>query len=153
MSVNFSGQVPTNYPFNSRILADANFIRTLALPASATTANTSNLDLQVATPYPTTETINVSVSTTASVNGNSVNGTIILQHASANSDGTANTATWANIPTLGAVAIVEGASSTAATSYTYKLPPGCLQFIRAQVTLPANTASLADGTLTLSLLF
>ena len=140
-------------PFNDRILQDANFIQTLALPATATTANTNNINLQVALPFPTTEHINVLVSTTASVNGNSVNGTVVLQHTSVNSDGTANSAAWVNIPTLGTTAIVEGASTTAAVTATYKLPPGCLQFIRAQVTLPANTGNLADANLTLALLF
>ena len=153
MSVNFAGQVPTNYPFNSRILVDANYIVTLALPATATTANSNNINLLNATPYPTTETINVGVNTSASASGNSVNGTIVLQHTSANSDGTANSAAWVNIPTLGTSSIVEGASVTVATVNTYKLPPGCLQFIRAQVTLPANTGNLADATLTLELLF
>ena len=154
MAVSFTNQLtPNNYPTNTRNVIDNNFVVSVALPASATTANTNNINLQQAYPYATTEIINVGVSTTASVNGNSVNGTVVLQNASANSDGTANTATWANITTLGSVAIVEGASSTAATSYVFKLPPGCLQFIRAQVTLPANTASLADGTLTLQLLF
>ena len=140
-------------PFNSRILQDANYIVTLALPSSATTANTNNINLLVATPYPTTETINVLVATTASANGNSVNGTIVLQHTNVNTDGTENSAAWANIPTLGTTAIVEGASSTAAVAATYKLPPGCKQFIRAQVTLPANTVDLSDATLTCQLLF
>ena len=153
MSVNFSGIVPTNLPFNSRIVVDANYVTTLALPASATTANTNNLNLIQATPYPVTETINIGVNTSASVNGNSVTGTIVLQHPSANSDGTANAAAWTTLPTLGSVNITEGASSTAATTATFKLPPGCLQFIRAQVTLPANTANLSDATLTLELLF
>lgn len=153
MSVNFTGQLPNNYPTNTRAVVDANFIVTLALPASATTANSNSLNLQVATPYPTTETINVGVNTSASASGNSVNGTIVLQHTSANSDGTANAAAWVNIPTLGTSTIVEGASTTAATTNTYKLPPGCLQFIRGQVTLPSNTGNLADASLTLELLF
>jgi hypothetical protein len=153
MSVSFSAIAANNYPTNTRNVIDNNFVVTLALPASATTANTGNIDLQQATPYATTETINIGVATSASVNGNSVNGTIVLQNTSANSDGTANSAAWANITTLGSVSIPEGASSTAATSNVYKLPPGCLQFIRAQVTLPANTANLSDGTLTLRLLF
>lgn len=145
--------VSGNLPFNTRILQDANFLVTLALPATATTANTNNINLQTVAPYAVTETINVQVSTTASASGNSVNGTIVLQHTSANTDGTANSAAWVNIPTLGSVNITEGASTTAATLNTYKLPPGCLQFIRAQVTLPSNTGNLADGNLTLQLLF
>jgi len=153
MSVNFAGIVPTNYPVNTRLLIDANYVVSVALPATATTANTNALNLLVATPYPTTETINVGVNTTASVNGNSVTGNAYLQHTSANSDGTPNSAAWVNIPTLGTVPITQGASTTAATTNTFKLPPGCLQFIRAQVSLPANTVSLADATLTLELIF
>jgi hypothetical protein len=153
MSVNFSGIAPTLNPFNSRIVVDANLVQNVALPATATTANTNAIDLIQATPYPTTENVNVGVNTTASVNGNSVTGNVYLQHTSANSDGTPNSAAWVNIPTLGLSTITEGASSTAATTNTYKLPPGCLRFIRAQVSLPANTVSLADATLTLELLF
>lgn len=153
MSVNFQGIVPTNYPFNSRIVVDANLVQNVALPASATTANTNAIDLIQATPYPVTETVNVGVNTTASVNGNSVTGNIYLQHTAANSDGTADNGNWANIPTLGLVTVTEGASTTAATTNTYKLPPGCKRFIRAQVSLPANTANLSDATLTLELLF
>ena len=145
--------VSGNIPFNTRILQDANYLTTLALPASATTSNTNNINLLTVAPYAVTETINVSVTTTASASGNSVNGTIVLQHTSVNSDGTANSAAWVNIPTLGTTTIVEGASTTAAVTATYKLPPGCLQFIRAQVTLPANTGNLADANLTLALLF
>lgn len=139
--------------FNSRILLDANFITTLALPATATTANTNNINLQTVAPYSVTEIINVGVNTSASASGNSVNSTIVLQHTSANTDGTANSAAWVNIPTLGSVNVLQGASVTAATANTFKLPPGCLQFIRAQVTNPANTGNVSDATLTLQLLF
>ena len=153
MSVNFSGIVPTNAPVNTRLLQDANYIVTLALPATATTANTGNINLLNVVPYPVTEVINVLVTTGASTSGNSVNSTIVLQNASANSDGTANTASWANITTLGNVLIVQGASATVATTNTFKLPPGCLQFIRAQVTNPANTGNLADANVTVALVF
>jgi hypothetical protein len=154
MSVSFSNLLtPTNLPTNDRLLQDALVSATVALPATAALANTGNINLQVATPYPTTETINVLVSTTASANGNSVNGTIVLQDAATNSDGTANTTTWANIATLGTVKIVEGASATVATSNTFKLPPGCRQFIRAQAQLVANTADLSDSNMTIKLLF
>ena len=153
MSVSFKGLTPDNYPANTRILQDATMSATIALPATATTANTGNINLQNITPYPTTETINVLVTTGASANGNSVNGTIVLQDAAANTDGTANTTTWANISTLGTVKIVEGASSTVATSNTFKLPPGARQFIRAQAQLVTNTADLSDANLTIKLLF
>ena len=153
MSANFTGIVPNNYPTNSRAVVDANFVQTVALPATATTAYTNYLDLQVATPFPTTETVNVGVNTTASVNGNSVATTLFLQHCGQNVAGLPDTANWANIPLLGNVVLTQGASSTAASTNTYKLPPGCKEYIRAGVTAAANTANLSDATLTLELLF
>lgn len=154
MSVSFTGLTPDNYPVNSRILQDINKSNTVALPATATTTNTGAIDLQNATPFPTTETIDVYMSSTASANGNSVNGTVSIQQTSANSDGTANAAAWANIPgRAGCMTIVEGASSTAAVTYRDKLPPGCLRFIRARITLATNTADLSDANFTIQLLF
>ena len=92
MSVSFAGITPNNYPTNSRTVRDANWSVNIALPASATSVNTNALDLQVATPYPTTETINARVSVGAAAVGNNVNVTVVLQNTSANADGTANSA-------------------------------------------------------------
>ena len=144
--------VSGNIPFNTRILADANYSVTIAGPASATTANSNNINLQTVAPYAVTETINVQLSTTASANGNNVNGNIYLQHTSANSDGTANSAAWVNIPTLGATSVPQ-TTTTAAVTATYKLPPGCLQFIRGVYSAPSNTGNVADSNLTVQLLF
>ena len=156
MSVNFSGITPTNLPTNKRAVLDANYIVTVALPAASAKANTNALDLGdvvSGVPYATTETINVGVLTTASANGNSNTATITLQDTTANTDGTPNSAAWANITTLGSVNVTSGASSTAATSNVYKLPPGCKRFIRASIDNPAGSVSLADSTMTLQLLF
>ena len=152
----FSGLAPNNFPTNARAVVDANFVVTVALPAAGAKANTNALDLGdgvSGVPYVTTETINVGVLTTASVNGNSNTATITLQATTANTDGTPNAAAWANIPTLGAVNVASGASSTNATSNTYKLPPGANRFIRASINNPSGSVSLADSTLTLQLLF
>lgn len=147
MSVSFSNQLtPTNQPFNSRILQDATMKATGTLPASGTTSNTGVIDLQVATPYPVTEVINVQVSYGASANGNAsnANGTIILMDSADNS-------TFANISTLGTVPVVQAAGVVAA-SYTFKLPPGCRRYIKARSAI-STTDNLSDSTLTLQLLF
>lgn len=148
MSVSFSNLTsPDNNPFNDRILEDAGTKATGKLPASNTAvANTGVIDLQQATPYPTTETVNAYVDYTASANGNAsnANGTIILMHSADNS-------TFANIPTLGTVPIVQ-AAGVAAANYTFKLPPGCYRYIKARSAL-STADNLADSTLTLRLLY
>lgn len=152
MSVSFAGITPNNYPTNSRTVRDANWSVNIALPASATSVNTNALDLQVATPYPTTEIINARVSVGAAAVGNNVNVTAVLQHTEANTDGTANSANWVNIPTLGTSTVVVTTAITA-QNFDYKLPPGCKEFIRSQFIGPANVGNLAAATGTLELLF
>ncbi|MDE2097597.1 MAG: hypothetical protein KGL39_10150 [Patescibacteria group bacterium] len=156
MSVNFAGIVPNNYPFNNRILFDANYITpNVALPG-ASAVNTNALNLLNSTPYPATETINVlaviGVQGTANTT-NSHNCNVYLQHTSANTDGTPNSTNWVNISTLGAVSAVDNAGGGwgAQVNALFKLPPGCQQFIRAQYSLEANSgnANSANGFLAL----
>lgn len=152
----FSGLTPNNFPTNQRAVLDANFIVSVALGAANTKTNTNALDLGdivSGVPYVTTETINVGVLTSASNNGNSNTATLTLQDTTANTDGTPNSAAWANIVTLGVCNVVSGASSTAASSFVYKLPPGTRRFIRAQGVNPTGSVSLVDSVLTLELLF
>jgi len=157
MSVNFAGIAPNSYPFNNRILFDANYVTpNVALPASGATANTNALNLLVATPYPTTEQINVlaviGVQGTANTT-NSHNCNVILQHTTANTDGTPNSANWVNITGIGAFSAVDVASAgwANAVNALWKLPPATNQFIRAQYNLEANSgnASTANGYLAL----
>ena len=153
MSVTGFSQLSTNNAtVNNRSILDNNFIVTVPLPGTATTNNSNSLNLQTALPYATTETINVGVVWAASANGNNVNTTAILQHTNANTDGTNNAAGWANIPTLSLTNIVQ-TTVVAAGRITYRLPPACKQFIRLQVTSPANTGNVADSTATLELEF
>lgn len=146
MSVSFSSFTPNNYPTNVRNLVDTNFTVSVALPATATTANTNALDLQQATPYPTTEIIDVYVATTASASGNSVNSTVVIQDS-------ADNVTFTNVAVLGVSKIVQGSGSTAATANYYKLARGGQRYIRAQFANPANTANISDATGSLTLLF
>jgi len=146
MAVSFANQLtPTNLPANTRILEDATLKATGTLPASNTTSNTGVIDLFNATPYPTTETINVKIDYTATTgNASNSNGTLVLMHSADNS-------TFANIPTLGSSPIVM-ANTVAAASYTYKLPPGCYRYIKCSANQP-NVTNLSASVLTMRLLF
>ncbi len=158
MSVNFAGITPNNYPTNSRNIVDQNYVVTVAMPNAANTVNTSGINLLVATPFPTTETINFQVTTTQATGANSKNVNIVIQHTSANSDGTANSAAWANVPQLAAPLVTIAGNATNYPAYTnangvFKAPPNLLQFVRAQATGEANGGNASDGTLTFQLLF
>lgn len=154
MSVSFTGITPNNYPTNDRQVLDANKIVTIALPNAANTVNTNAIDLEVATPYPTTETINVGILTNLCTAANSKNINIVLQETGANAAGI-DTANYANIVTLGApIKVVAGNATKYAATTTYvKLPPGCKRYIRAQATGEGDGGDSSDGTLTLELLF
>ncbi len=156
MSVNFSGQQPNNFPTNTRTVLDANYIVSTALPNAANTVNTNALNLQVATPYPTTETINVGIITTLATGANTKNINVVLQHTGALANGAIDTSNYVNIPTLGApIAVIAGNATKfpATTVPIVKLPPGTLQYVRAQATGEANGGDASDGTITLELQF
>ncbi len=163
MSVNFSGITPNNQPYNDRLVLDQNYIVNVALPNAANTVNTNKLDLFAAAgaplpntlPYSTTETINVIILTTQSTGANSKNINVVLQHTGQLSNGAVDTSNWVNIPTLGApIKVVAGnAANYPASTTKTKLPPGTLQFIRAQATGEANGGDASDGTLALELGF
>jgi hypothetical protein len=156
MSVSgLTGIAPNNYPINVRAIVDNNWVVNVAFPTSSTNSVTANLDLGdklSGVPYVTTEIINVGVSSTASNNGNASLVYFTLEDASANSDGTANTATWATIVTTGAANLASSTAGTPACSVTFKLPPGTKRFIRAKCTNPSANV-LTDATMTMSLLF
>lgn len=158
MSVSFANLLtPTNQPFNKRILEDASKTVTVAMCNGAARANTSHIDLNVATPYPTTETINVYVYTGSSAKSNTGNNVaVVLQDATANaeSDTTPNGATWTNVTNLGAQTFVGNATATVAQYWTFKLPPSCRRFIRATMVPPAGaTDAMTDANITMKLLF
>lgn len=162
MSVNFSGLVPNNFPYNNRIVLDNTYITpNIAGPTTTGTVNTNALNLLVTTPYPTTETINVlavvGVQGTANT-ANSKNINVILQQTTANTDGTANTTNWVNIPTLAAVSVVvdnAGTGWAAQGNARYKLPPDTItaQFIRAQFAGEANGGNASSANCYCALVF
>lgn len=158
MSVNFSGIVPINPPFNNRILLDANYIANVALPNAANSTNTAALNLLVANPFPTTETINVQVVIAAATNtANSKNINAVIQHTEAAADGTAN-ANWVNIATLAVPLLVTADNAGGGNpggNVVVKLPPNGVtkQFIRAQFTGEANGGNASGSNGTIQLLF
>ncbi len=158
MSVNFAGIVPNNAPVNSRNIIDGNYIVSIALPNAANTVNTNALNLLVATPFPTTETINVRLLTTLATGANSKNINCVIQHTAANTDGTADNGNWTNIVQFAAPFTVIAGNATKYPAFTsangvVKLPPNTKQYIRAQATGEANGGDASDGTATLELLF
>lgn len=157
MSVSFANQLtPNNYPTNARAVIDNNFVQSVTLPTGTNVANTNAINLQQATPYPVTEIINVQLIIGAST-GTTNNGTIncVLQHTTANSDGTANSAAWANSTVFAnpiLVATDNNNTGFAQATANIKLPPGELQFIRAQFT-GNDAGGVPTGSGTIQLLF
>ena len=156
MSVTFSNLLtPNNYPTNQRAIIDNNFVQIVALNAANTTAtNTNAIDLLQATPYPTTEIVNVQVAIGAVANGlgplNSKNINAVIQTSADNS-------TWANSTVYATPLLV--ASSTAnglivAVTANIKLFPGEVRYIRAQFAGEAAGGTPNNALLgTLQLLF
>ena len=159
MSVSFANQLtPTNWPVNTRILEDATKAVTVAMPVAAAWVNPAHIDLTVATPYPTTETINVYLSAGVSAAGNTGNNcAVAIQHTSVNAvagDGTPNAVAWTDVPNLGALSWIGNLTASAAQAWTIKLPPACNQFIRCQMRpVAAASDTLSDANIAMKLLF
>lgn len=157
-----------NPPVNFPALFDANFIVSVALPATATTVNTNALSLgpnvyftngaldTSRTPFPLSDKFEVQLSTTASAGtANSKNCNVVLQHAGPNSDGTVNASNWANIPELAnpVLRVTDSSGNMAAGTANVMLPRSVKPYIRAQAVLEANGGNAADATLSLKLAF
>lgn len=156
MSVSFTGITPNNAPTNQRAVLDANYIVNVALPNAANATNTNALDLRNNTPFPTTETINVQILMAASNGANSKNLNCVLQETTANTDGTPNSAAWANASGLANPLITSADNAgggRAASNVIFKLQPGGKRFIRAQFRGEANGGDASGANGTLQLLF
>ena len=156
MSVSFSNLLtPNNYPVNQRAVIDNNFVQVINLNtmANANTINTNTIDLMQATPYPTTEIINVQVAIGTCANGlgptNSANINCCLQVSSDNSNW-ANSALYFN-PLL---SITASNGSITGNTANIKLAPGEVRYIRAQFKGEASGGTPNNAlTGTLQLLF
>ena len=157
MSVSFANQLtPNNQPTNQRAVIDNNFVQAIGLPPGTTVANTNSINLQQAVPFPVTEIVNVQIIIGAST-GTKNNGNInaVLQATTANTDGTANSAAWANSSFVAnplVIATDNNNTGFAQVQSNIKLSPNELQFIRAQFT-GYEASSIPSGKGTIQLLF
>jgi len=156
MSVTFSNLLtPNAYPKNVRAVIDNNFVQVVALnAANATATNTNSIDLQQATPYPTTEIINVQLSVNSVANGlgptNSKNINGVIQVSSDNVT-FANSTLYAT-PLI--VASTDANSKVTGTSANIKLAPGEVRYIRGQFAGEAGGGTPNNALLgTIELLF
>lgn len=149
----FSGLTPNNLPTNSRAVLDANFIKTVSLPSSASTVYSSSLDLGDVVsgiPYVTTETINLqalapALNTTQLPNAATV--TYVIQDSADNSS-------FANIGLLGSQAQTgAGGAGAAAATYTWKLPPSTRRYIRLSATTANSPGDCSATSATIQLAF
>lgn len=148
--MSFSNGLTSTLPYNSRQLLDENFIVTANLPNAANTVNSSGLDLRQATPYPTTDRVDVQILCTGTGTGaNNKNINFRLQDSADNGNWT-NVAVFAN-PILQTVD--NNNTFFNATSITFKLAPTSQRYIRAVALGEANGGNASAGTFTLQLLF
>ena len=163
MSVNFQGQQPNNFPSNSRLVIDANYVQNVTLPSGGNVANTNAINFPSQNPpqgaYPTTETVSVMLITGAATNtANNVAITACLQQTSTNTDGTANTTNWVNVPLLNAVLLTSADNNNTGNpgaNVIFKFPAvaSVPQYIRAQFNNGAGGGANTAGTGTLQLVF
>ena len=149
MSVSFSNQLtPNNLPTNARAIIDNNFVQSVSFASQGNTASTNALDLQQATPYPTTETINLKVIIGATTN--TTNSGIITATLQESSDGS----NFTNISAFAASLFTanQAGGGGVETTGTYKLHPNAKQYVRALFTSGANVG-VPIGTGTAELLF
>lgn len=138
-------------PINERRLKDALLSANVALPNAANTTCTNSLDLQAATPFPTTEKFQVLIETSTANGSNSKNINCRLQHSD-----DANVANFVNIAELGNPLLrVTDASNAGfpAANLRTALPPTAKRYLRAVATGEANGGDAGGGTLTVTLLF
>jgi hypothetical protein len=120
----------------------------VALPNAANVVNTNAVDLGAIKPFPTTEKIQVKLTTTVATAANNLNLTFYLQDSADD-----NTSNYVNIGNCAKGLINEGSNVYAATDFILTLPPVTKRYVRACAAGEANGGNAADGTLTMSLLF
>jgi hypothetical protein len=141
--------VANGNPINARALLDQNYIVTANFPNAANTVNTSGLDLIQATPYPTTDRIDVNLVCTAGSGANNKNVNFALQDS-------ADNVTFANVVYMAAPlfqVVDNGTTNTNVANVIVKLQPGGRRYIRAQMLGEANGGVGTNAVLTLQLLF
>ncbi|HWN95013.1 MAG TPA: hypothetical protein VNT99_08270 [Methylomirabilota bacterium] len=131
-----------------RAIQDASLQVTTTLGSNANTTRGNSIDLGAVTPYPITEVLSVTISTTAATGANNKNVNIRLQH----SPDAANV-NFVNIPELDILTIPEVNAAYAATTRTHSLPASTKQFIRVICVTESSGGNASDGTAVLKVLF
>ncbi len=138
-----------NLPYNNRILTDPNYIATASLSGSGQTGNASTastvttaFDFRQATPYPVTERIIFSVSSSLVTNTTgSKNINIVLQDS-------ADNITFANVAGVAnPLVMITNTGTTLSSSANIAnilLPPNIREYVRIQAT-PETSSSLSGG--------
>lgn len=138
-----------NSPSNAFLLLDQNFIVTSALPNAANVVNTSGIDLQDVTPFPTTNQVSVNIVLTAGTGANNKNINCRLQESADNGNWT-NCVGLAN-PILQVVDNTNTNTNTANNFFT--LQPTALRYLRLQMQGESAGGSGTNGLGTLQITF
>lgn len=139
MAVN-SNSYASQYPVRSQL--DGQKLTTIALPIISQTINTNAIDLEAANPYPALENVDfVGVFGAANANsGNAAQINVIMQHSATNVS-----ANFVNVPGLGVQSINSVNALYPATTLTFPVGNGLLQFVRLQVAQAAGGANSANA--------
>ena len=148
-----TGITPSNLPYNLRQNLDANYIKSVALPSSASTVYTASLDLGdpvSGVPFSTTEIVDAVIlapALNATQLPNSATVTYQWQDSADNS-------TFANIAALNSFAQT-GASSAGAAAVTnrVKLPQNTRRYIRISATTANSPGDCSAASTTAELVF
>jgi hypothetical protein len=146
---NSSQGTALNAPVNARQLIDQLYVVAASLPNAANTVYTSGLDLLSATPYPTTDRVDVNIISAPGLGNNNKNINYFLQDSSDNGN-------WTNVAYLAAPlfqVLDNGNTNTNAANVVIKLMPGGRRYIRVGATGEANGGPGTNGLTTLQLLF
>ena len=149
----FTGLTPDAFPTNSRAVLDANYITSKALPASATTAYTTAMDLGDAVsglPYATTETVNLVLLAPALASPKLADSGTVTYTI----EDSANNSAFATLAGLDTVVQLGAANAgAAAVTKTWKLPPATRRYVRVNITSATSPGDLSTATAYLQLAF
>ena len=136
-------------PVNTRAMLDATYVVVTNIPGAGNQANSNAMDLIQATPYPTTEYVQLQVLSAGGNGANNKNCNYTLQDS-------ADNVTFANVALVGNPLLRvtdQNGSNYNTVSASILLPPSIRRYVRAQANAEANSGTGAGGTFTLQLAF
>ena len=125
---------------------DVNFIVSRALPAQNTAANSSSIDLEIASPQFAGEYSEVEVVVPATTTATGQTITITLQDSADNSS-------FAQIPECETLVLTGVSNATALANRKWRLPRGTRRYINMRIAMSATTGDQTAITAQLALLF